>query len=423
MLPIYNELLTMWRDKGFVLPIEEGRFWLDNNFIQGITHDGDLIKLYKYKVFDDLHIEITKYSNKGNLSFTDFETWEETVVRNSNRLDDKINDSIKIIEKSLSNYSDYSKFILTSTGKDSMVALDLVHKIDPSIQVVFNNTSLDCSDTYKMVKQHPDWIVTNPKQGFYQWIKEQNFIPTRFSRGCCSIFKEGNMIEHFSNVTDKAIWFMGLRNDESTKRADREDITHNPKWGNRNWYGCLPIRKWSDFDIWLYIIKNNIDINPKYKKGYSRCGCAIACPYATKYTWVLDEYWYPEMRKRWIDTLDKDFIEGMRWTKMNCTKEEYHLCWNGGLYRDNPTDQVVSEFMKYKGLTDKNVALQYFNKTCCICGKNVRQNDVLAMNLKLLGRNTNKIFCRKHLMEELKINKEEWEISVSDFKRQGCTLF
>lgn len=205
MLPIYNELLTMWRDKGFVLPIEEGRFWLDNNFIQGITHDGDLIKLYKYKVFDDLHIEITKYSNKGNLSFTDFETWEETVVRNSNRLDDKINDSIKIIEKSLSNYSDYSKFILTSTGKDSMVALDLVHKIDPSIQVVFNNTSLDCADTYKMVKQHPDWIVTNPKQGFYQWIKEQNFIPTRFSRGCCSIFKEGNMIEHFSNVTDKAI--------------------------------------------------------------------------------------------------------------------------------------------------------------------------------------------------------------------------
>lgn len=312
MLPIYNELLTMWRDKGFVLPIEEGRFWLDNNFIQGITHDGDLIKLYKYKVFDDLHIEITKYSNKGNLSFTDFETWEETVAHNLNRLDAKINDSIKIIEKSLSNYSDCSKFILTSTGKDSMVALDLVHKIDPSIQVVFNNTSLDCADTYKMVKQHPDWVVTNPKQGFYQWIKEQNFIPTRFSRGCCSVFKEGNMIEHFSNITDKAIWFMGIRNDESAKRADRDDIEHNPKWGSRDWYSCLPIRKWSDFDIWLYIIKNNIEINPKYKKGYSRCGCAIACPYATKYTWVLDEYWYPEMRKRWIDTLDKIFIEGMR---------------------------------------------------------------------------------------------------------------
>lgn len=67
MLPIYNELLTMWRDKGFGLPIEEGRFWLENNFIQGITHDGNLIKLYKYKVFDDLHIEITKYSNKINL--------------------------------------------------------------------------------------------------------------------------------------------------------------------------------------------------------------------------------------------------------------------------------------------------------------------------------------------------------------------
>ena len=56
-----------------------------------------------------------------------------------------------------------------------------------------------------------------------------NFIPTRFSRGCCTIFKEGNMINHFKNTTPKALWFMGVRNDESAKRADREDITQNLK--------------------------------------------------------------------------------------------------------------------------------------------------------------------------------------------------
>lgn len=423
MLPIYKELLEMWKNKGYDLPIESGRFWLENNFIQGFTRDGTLTKLYKYKVFDDLHIEITKYHDKTNLCTADFETWNETVARNTNRLEHLIDDSIRLIKKTFAEYRDYDKYILTSTGKDSTVVLDLVHKVNTNIPVVFNNTSLDCADTYKMVKNHSDWIVTNPQQGFYQWIKKQNFIPTRFSRGCCTIFKEGNMIEHFSNITNKAIWFMGVRNDESVKRADRKDMIHNPKWRDKNWFGCLPIRKWSDFDVWLYIIKNNLEVNEKYRKGYSRCGCAVACPYSTKYTWVLDEYWYPMMRNRWIHILDDGFIKEQRWTRMNCTKEEYHLCWNGGLYRKTPTDSVIEEFMEYKGIADKNIALQYFNKACCICGKNVRQNDVLAMNLKINGRKADKIYCKKCLMNELKIGKEEWDEMVLDFKTQGCVLF
>ena len=64
MLPIYSDLLNMWSDLGYALPIKEGKYWLENNFIQAFTRDGTLRKLYKYKVFDDLHIEITPYSNK-----------------------------------------------------------------------------------------------------------------------------------------------------------------------------------------------------------------------------------------------------------------------------------------------------------------------------------------------------------------------
>ena len=80
---------------------------------------------------------------------------------------------------------------------------------------MFNNTSLDVADTYKMVKSHQDWIITNPKEGIYKWVKRNNFIPTRISRGCCSIFKEGASIQYFKdNNIDKIIHFMGVRNDE-----------------------------------------------------------------------------------------------------------------------------------------------------------------------------------------------------------------
>nr|DAU21130.1 MAG TPA: phosphoadenosine-phosphosulfate reductase [Caudoviricetes sp.] len=419
----------MWSDFGFNIPISEGRFWLDNGIIKGFTHDGELHKLYKYKVYDDLTISITEHKDFKNTiksSFREdvFETWEETYQRLKLDLQVKIDECLDVIKQTVKDYSDYEKIVLTSTGKDSMVVLDLVQKIIPDIQVMFNNTSLDCADTYRMVKLHKNWIVNNPPEGFYTWIKKYNFIPQRMARSCCSVFKEGNGDNYFEkNKIIRLLSFMGIRNDESNARADREYIMHSPKWGNKDWYGCLPIRKWLDLDVWLYILHFNIEINCKYKKGYSRCGCAIACPFATKNTWILDKYWYPKMRERWEKILTESFYKNNRWVRMNCTKNEYLMCWNGGLLRPEPTEEVIREMMEYKGITNYNVAKQYFNKTCSECGKNVRQNDVLAMNMKYHGRNVTEFKCKKCLMNELNMSKEEWDKKVEDFKNQGCSLF
>ena len=424
MLPIYNELIKMWSDLGYDLPIKEGKYWLENNFVQAFTRDGTLRKLWKYKVFDDLHIEITPYHNKTKFCESDFETWEETYQRLKSELQIKIDESLEVIRQTVEDYSDYQFWCMTSTGKDSTVTLDLVQQVKPDIKVMFNNTSCDVADTYKIVKSHPDWIITNPKVGIYNYFQNNNYIPNIFSRGCCSIYKEGASVKYLeSHNTDKLIQIMGVRNDESNTRADYDFIKHNPKWSNPNWYALYPIRKWSDLDVWLYMLHNHLEINAKYKKGYSRVGCAICCPYYTKYTWVLDKYWYPTLYNRWHLFLQKDFLEKQRWQKINCTLEEYHSCWNGGVFRPEPTEEVIREMMEYKGITDRNVALQYFNKTCCKCGKSVHQNDVLAMNLKLHGRNVDRIFCKKCLMEEHGMSKEEWNKNIENFKRQGCTLF
>lgn len=380
MTPIYNELIKMWSDLGYSLPITEGKFWTDNNIIKAFTRDGELHNLYRCRVQDDLQITITKHKDNKFSNYDDFETWWETIDRLSAELDVKVAESLDVIKDTITAYKDYDFIVLTSTGKDSMVTLDLVQKVIPNVRVLFNNTSLDTADTYRLVKSHKEWEISNPKEGFYNWVRRMNYIPNRVSRGCCTVFKEGNSIEYLAN---------------------------SPK-----------------LDVWLYIIKNDLEINNKYKKGYCRVGCGISCPYATKYTWVLDKYWYPEMRARWEQIEQEVFLHNQGWVQMNCTLEEYIKDgWNGTLYRPEPTEAVISEFMTYKGITDRNVALQYFNKTCCECGKNVRQNDVLAMNLKMIGRSTDKIYCKKHLMAKLNMSKEEWDNNVSDFKGQGCKLF
>ena len=79
------------------------------------------------------------------------------------------------------------------------------------------------------------------------------------------------MIDYL-NKDDKYLFFMGMRNQESAKRSNYGDEWKNEKWGEREWNAILPIRTWNELDIWLYILKNNIDVNPKYKKGYSRVG-------------------------------------------------------------------------------------------------------------------------------------------------------
>lgn len=313
--------------------------------------------------------------------------------------------------------------MLQSTGKDSIVTEHLCRLSNHTVKIVFNNTTLDCADTYKIVNKHKnDWIITTPPEGFYQYVERENFIPTRFSRACCSLFKEGNHINHFDDV-EKAIWIMGIRNDESNARSNRQDIEHNPKWGDRNWIGLLPIRKWTELEIWCYIILNNLEVNPKYKKGYKRVGCAIACPYSGKSTWYLDKYFYPKMYDRWHRILTKDFIEHGKWCTLNCTLKEYQHYWNGGVVREQPTKEVIEEFMQYKGIDSYEIAEKYFNKKCTCCGKNIRNKDTIAMNLKMHGRNITRFMCKKCLMKELHIDAKKWNGYIRQFKSQGCSLF
>jgi len=361
-------------------------------------------------------------AKKGNRTQkTNLLSWQETIELKKQRLKELELDSLMLIDKTINiyKYKNHKSAVLYSGGKYSTVTKHLVDQIIHP-QTIFSNTSLDCADTYKHIKKIEGIQIINPDEGFYKWIYK-NIIPTRFSRGCCTYFKEGSMIQKL-DADEKYLFFMGMRNEESAQRSNYTDEWKNEKWGARDWQGILPIRTWTEEDIWLYIFWKGLDFNTKYKKGYSRCGCHICCPFYTKSTWVLDEYWYPTAYKRWHDILEKDFVDNNKWTRLNCTTKEYHLCWNGGLLRPEPTQEVIQEIADHKGI-ELSVAEKYFNHTCKVCNKKVNKNNEIAMNLKLLGRNIEEYFCKKHLMEFMNIDKTQWNTYVKDFKMQGCDLF
>lgn len=368
------------------------------------------------------------HKDYSKLEDVDIASWDETIQFNKNHLADIEQESINLIRDVLDNYKDYSPQILTSGGKDSSVTAYLVRSVTPDIHAIFNNTTLDCADTYIHIKQFNNCQTINPQEGFYQWRERYNIVPNRLTRACCTIFKEGAMVDILPH-DEKYIFFMGMRNEESSKRSNYGDMWKNEKWCN-NWQACLPIRKWTELDIWLYILWRNIDVNPKYRKGYGRVGCAVSCPFYVKSVWTLDKYWYPTMRKRWENILRKDFIDNKKWLVMNCTIQEYiDLAWNGTVFREEPTEDVIQEFADYSGI-EFNVASRYFNKICangCLNRRKkplkIKDKDVLAMNMKYHGRDTTKFLCKKCFMKLYGWNDEQWNNEVDRFKQQGCVLF
>ena len=429
MNPIFKEYCKFLKDT-VNLELEEGYYWLDNQIIKAFDKQGNIHKLYRIVVKDDLSISYKIPNSYDTIIKFDLASWDDVIELHKNHLEELEAESKKLIVEKMDKFDGYIPLVPVSMGKDSMVTCHLVRNIYPETKAIFNNTTLDCADTYLMAKNFPNCEIMTPKQGFYQYIKEARMIPTRFSRFCCRIFKIGEMVKQLDHNI-RYLMFMGMRNEESNTRSGYGDEWINEaEWGDTEWQGILPIRMWSELDVWLYALWRKIEINPKYKKGYSRQGCSISCPYYNKSTWVLDKYWYPTMRKRWEDILRQDFVSNSKWLVLNCTVSEYiNQAWNGGVFREDPTEKVIKEYSAYTGI-DGNVALQYFNKYCANgCKsksgkiKKIKEKDVIGMNLKYHGRNINKFYCKKCLMKIYGCDDDKWVDEVNKFKQQGCTLF
>ncbi len=129
------------------------------------------------------------------------------------------------------------------------------------------------------------------KQGFFENIRKNHsgMLPTVEKSYCCFDYK------HNPSYVDVAS-IAGVRRAESAKRAKRQVLeTKNKTLLKKNketltqyfQEGCIasgapseitlyPIVDWSDQDVWDYIKKHNLPINPEYKHC-NRVGCII-CP-------------------------------------------------------------------------------------------------------------------------------------------------
>lgn len=180
----------------------------------------------------------------------------------------------------------YAFIVAFSGGKDSLVLLDLVSKaLSPDeFYVVFSNTGMElqCTlDAVEKAKQH--WSNLRFYEAESHMKPEQSWEefgpPGRRMRWCCSVHKSVPTILKLREITGnydvKAVVFDGVRAEESSQRAEYDDISVGAK--NINQVNCSPLLHWHSSELFIYLLNNNILINSAYRYGFNRVGCTI-CP-------------------------------------------------------------------------------------------------------------------------------------------------
>ncbi|MDR0705542.1 MAG: phosphoadenosine phosphosulfate reductase family protein [Planctomycetaceae bacterium] len=265
-------------------------------------------------------------------------------------------DTLKRIKEMFIQYQNHITYIAFSGGKDSVVLLDLCHRVLPlSVPVVFSDTDMELPDTYKVwekiQKRYPDrkfMRVQANKSAIENW---QLFgPPSRVLRWCCSVHKStpailalrNPSISKDFNSASKLLCFVGVRKDESVRRSEYEDIGDGKK--NSNQTQATPILEWSAHEIWFYILQKNLIINKAYRKGLQRVGCVL-CPMSSDRHTIFCQKLYQKSTAKFVKEIvnssNREFS-----SKTDADNFVYHGGWharNNGVFLKEILDFPVSE--------------------------------------------------------------------------------
>jgi len=228
---------------------------------------------------------------------------DKLIVKNKHIMAALVADTLKRIKEM---YDDFVRkcdavYIGFSGGKDSVVLLDLCHKVLPlDIPVVFSDTGMELPDTYRVweeiqtiYSERPFLKVSAKSSALDNW---QAFgPPSQALRWCCSVHKSAPAIlalkDKIGKRSIKTLAFVGVRGEESQRRSEYNDIGDGLK--SHSQVNVMPILSWSAHELWLYIFEHNLVINEAYRKGLPRVGC-LMCPMSSNRQNDLIRINYPE---------------------------------------------------------------------------------------------------------------------------------
>jgi phosphoadenosine phosphosulfate reductase len=163
-------------------------------------------------------------------------------------------------------------------GPSGMVLLDMVMKIDASVEVFYLDTDFLFPETYKLRD------ACEAKYGFKpigykslltpgaQAAQYGDALWARDPDQCCELRK----VEPNARALEaKTAWIAGMRRDQSKTRGDIGIVEWDSKF---DLVKLNPLAAWNESQVWGYVMANGVPYNELHDKSYP----SIGCTYCTK---------------------------------------------------------------------------------------------------------------------------------------------
>jgi phosphoadenosine phosphosulfate reductase len=163
-------------------------------------------------------------------------------------------------------------------GPSGMVLLDMIAKIEPRVEVFYLDTEFLFPETYETRDRVIERYGIQPagykslltpqeqaaRHGDELWLRD----PDR----CCDLRK---VEPNARALAGKRAWITGIRRDQGATRSDAAVVQWDAKF---DLVKVLPIARWTEADVWAYIVKHDVPYNPLHDRSYP----SIGCTYCTK---------------------------------------------------------------------------------------------------------------------------------------------
>ncbi len=311
--PVFpEERLLLEVIKGNPLSYLHSSVWASGSryYIDGKTANLSIETLKKISA-EEVVETLSQYKDKNDYSFFN-ENIKTFINCNRERLDSIKNEATSFVVEQVKRFPNHKLVISFSGGKDSTVVADIVTRAlsDPSIVHIFGDTTLEFPTTYEYVsrfrKSNPMAIVKtakNKEQDFYS-VCDEIGPPARMMRWCCTMFKTGPITKVLNSMfkDSKILTFYGIRKHESVSRSKYDRVANGANVKIQKQTVAAPIFYWTDIEVWLYMLAEDVDFNDAYRLGYDRVGC-WCCPNNTIRSQLLAKVYMPDRAKKWRDYL------------------------------------------------------------------------------------------------------------------------
>ena len=170
-----------------------------------------------------------------------------------------------------------------SGGKDSTALMLALRESQIPARYVFADTGWEAAETYAyldLLRQRLDVVidVVGVDGGMVERVRYRAGFPARMQRWCTRELKLQPLRAYHDELGVETINAMGVRAEESERRAAMPEWADDEEWGGWVW---RPLMRWTVADVLAIHHRHGVPVNPLYTRGHDRVGC-YPCIYSRK---------------------------------------------------------------------------------------------------------------------------------------------